>query len=103
MFNSGINRESTLIDLAVKHDIFAKAGSWYSYNEEKIGQGKESVRTFLLENPDISFKIENQIRDLNGLPLVAPRQAVVAPSTNGKKEKTVTALETEELEAAVGE
>ncbi|WCL50598.1 recombinase RecA [Leptospira sp. GIMC2001] len=103
MFNTGINRESTLIDLAVKHDIFAKAGSWYSYNEEKIGQGKESVRSFLLENPDISFKIENQIRDLNGLPLVAARQAVAAPSSNGKKEKPAPATESEELEAAVGE
>ncbi|MCW7503335.1 recombinase RecA [Leptospira paudalimensis] len=70
MYANGINRESSLIDLAVRHDLVAKAGSWYSYNSEKIGQGKEQVRNFFLENPDIAFKIENQVRDLNGLPLL---------------------------------
>ncbi|TGK78847.1 recombinase RecA [Leptospira montravelensis] len=70
MYANGINRESSLIDLAVRHDLVAKAGSWYSYNGEKIGQGKEQVRIFFLENPDIAFKIENQVRDLNGLPLM---------------------------------
>ncbi|MCW7493629.1 recombinase RecA [Leptospira sp. 2 VSF19] len=70
MYANGINRESSLIDLAVRHDLVAKAGSWYSYGGEKIGQGKEQVRNFFLENPDIAFKIENQVRDLNGLPLM---------------------------------
>ncbi|GBF41716.1 recombinase A [Leptospira ellinghausenii] len=70
MYANGINRESSLIDLAVRHDLVAKAGSWYSYNGEKIGQGKEQVRNFFSENPDIAFKIENQVRDLNGLPLL---------------------------------
>ncbi|EOQ87164.1 RecA protein [Leptospira yanagawae serovar Saopaulo str. Sao Paulo = ATCC 700523] len=70
MYANGINRESSLIDLAVRHDLVAKAGSWYSYNGEKIGQGKEQVRNFFLENPDIAFKIENQVRDLNGLPVL---------------------------------
>jgi recombination protein RecA len=88
MFNSGINRESTLIDLAVKHDLINKAGSWYSHNEDKIGQGKEQVRTYFLENPDIALKIENQIRDLNGLPLVPVEKAVTSGSSNGKKEKS---------------
>ena len=46
MFNSGINKESSIIDLAVKHEIIVKGGSWYSYNGEKIGQGKETVRAF---------------------------------------------------------
>ncbi|MEM7183532.1 MAG: recombinase RecA [Spirochaetota bacterium] len=68
IFNQGINRESSLVDLAVKHDIMAKAGSWYSYGSERIGQGKESVKTFLLENPEIANKIESQIRFLHDLP-----------------------------------
>lgn len=68
MFASGINRESSLIDLGVKHELLVKGGSWYSYNNEKIGQGKESARTFLLENPEIAKKIEAQIRNLNDLP-----------------------------------
>ncbi|MDZ4727758.1 MAG: recombinase RecA [Leptospira sp.] len=70
MYSNGINRETSLIDLAVKHDLIAKAGSWYSYKTEKIGQGKEQVRIFLSENPDIAFTLENQVRDLNGLPLL---------------------------------
>ena len=70
LFNQGINRESSLIDLAVQYDLINKSGSWYSYNDEKIGQGKESAKTFLMENPEISLKIENLIRDLNGLPQV---------------------------------
>lgn len=70
MYSNGINRETSLIDLAVKHDLIAKAGSWYSYKTEKIGQGKEQVRIYLAENPDIAFLLENQVRDLNGLPLL---------------------------------
>ncbi|TGL57908.1 recombinase RecA [Leptospira ognonensis] len=70
MYSNGINRETSLIDLAVKHDLIAKAGSWYSYKTEKIGQGKEQVRLYLAENPDIAFLLENQVRDLNGLPLL---------------------------------
>ncbi len=70
MYSNGINRETSLIDLAVKHDLIAKAGSWYSYKTEKIGQGKEQVRNYLAENPDIAFLLENQVRDLNGLPLL---------------------------------
>ncbi|MCG9874951.1 MAG: recombinase RecA [Leptospiraceae bacterium] len=109
MFSTGINRESTLIDMAVRHDLLAKAGSWYSYNGEKIGQGKEQVRNFFLENPEIAFKVENQIRDLNGLPvLVAPK---VAPAEKKAKEKATSSLggeeapEKEEIqrEVAVGE
>ncbi|MCZ8238528.1 MAG: recombinase RecA [Leptospiraceae bacterium] len=109
MFSTGINRESTLIDMAVRHDLLAKAGSWYSYNGEKIGQGKEQVRNFFLENPDIAFKVENQIRDLNGLPILVATKA--APSEKKAKEKAIPSLEVEEApekeeiqrEVAVGE
>lgn len=102
LFSNGINRESTLIDMSVRHDLLAKAGSWYSYNGEKIGQGKEQVRNFFLENPDIAFKVENQIRDLNGLPvLVAPK---VAPAEKKTKEKaSETEKEEAPVEVAVGE
>ncbi|MCC5815120.1 MAG: recombinase RecA [Leptospira sp.] len=102
MFKTGINRESTLIDLAVKHDLINKAGSWYSYKEDKIGQGKEQVRNFFLENPDIALKIENQIRELNDLPLVPVEDAIPQPSKNGKKDKEEEIEVVEEL-AAVGE
>lgn len=109
MFNSGISRESSIIDLAVKHDILVKGGSWYSYNGEKIGQGKETVRTYLQENPEILDKLESQIRDLNDLPSNGKTGAVSSKeSSNGKSNHSEkiekgarrnTALE-EELESA---
>jgi recombination protein RecA len=68
MFNYGVNKESSLIDLAVKHDIITKGGSWYSYNSEKLGQGKDAVRAYLLEHKDLAEKLEAQIRLLNDLP-----------------------------------
>ena len=87
MFNSGINKESSIIDLAVKHEIIVKGGSWYSYNGEKIGQGKETVRAYLQEHPDLSGKLEAQIRDLNDLPPNGNSVVAVAPvktTENGK-------------------
>jgi len=64
-FATGFSRESSIVDLAVKHDLLTKAGSWYSYKDEKIGQGKEQARVFLVDNPDIADKLEEMIRDLN--------------------------------------
>ncbi|MBK8395396.1 MAG: recombinase RecA [Leptospiraceae bacterium] len=83
MFNSGINKESSIIDLAVKHEIIVKGGSWYSYNGEKIGQGKETVRAFLQEHPDLSGKLEAQIRDLNDLPPNGSGVVAIKPTENG--------------------
>lgn len=56
MYANGINRESSLIDLAVRHDLVAKAGSWYSYGGEKIGQGKEQVRNFFSKIQTLHLK-----------------------------------------------
>ena len=63
LYGEGISREGELIDLGVENNLVEKAGSWYSYNGEKIGQGKDKVRTFLQENPDIANLIEQQLRD----------------------------------------
>jgi recombination protein RecA len=52
-----------LIELGVKYNFVDKAGAWYSYNGDRIGQGKENVRLFLKDNPDIANAIEKQIRD----------------------------------------
>ena len=62
LYNEGISRESEIIDLGVKHKLMDKAGSWYSYNGQKIGQGKENVRQFLKENPEIAKELEEKIR-----------------------------------------
>lgn len=66
-FNEGISRTSDLITLGVNYDLIQKAGSWFSYGEEKIGQGKDAVRQFLADNPKIAAKIEQEIRIKAGL------------------------------------
>ncbi len=62
IYGEGISREGELIELGVANDLIKKAGSWYSYGEDRIGQGKENVRKFLLDNPDIANTIETQLR-----------------------------------------
>ena len=62
LYNEGISREGEIIDVGVKLDIVDKAGAWYSYNGDRIGQGKDNVRKFLKENPAIAEDIEGQIR-----------------------------------------
>ncbi len=62
LYGHGISREGEIIDLGVQHGIVDKAGSWYSYGEDRIGQGKENVREFLKQNPPIAEDIEARIR-----------------------------------------
>jgi recombination protein RecA len=63
LYGEGISREGELIDLGVEHGFIEKAGAWYSYNGDKIGQGKEKVRLYLKENPDVANTIEKALRD----------------------------------------
>ena len=63
LYGEGISHEGELIDLGVEHKLIEKAGAWYSYNGDKIGQGKEKVRVFLKDNPDIAATIEQTLRD----------------------------------------
>jgi len=62
MYGQGISREGEIIDMGVEADIVEKSGSWYSYNGDRIGQGKDNVRDFLKENPAIAQDIEAKIR-----------------------------------------
>jgi recombination protein RecA len=62
LYGEGISHEGEIIELGVKQGIVDKSGAWYSYNGDRIGQGKENVRTFLKENPDIANEIEGRIR-----------------------------------------
>ena len=63
MYNEGISRESELIELGVEHDIVEKTGAWYSYNGDRLGQGKENVRQFLKDSPEVAAEIETLIRE----------------------------------------
>lgn len=62
LYNEGISRESEIINLATQLGLIEKAGAWYSHNQEKIGQGKENVRLYLKENPQLAAQLEQQIR-----------------------------------------
>ncbi|MEM6937229.1 MAG: recombinase RecA [Pseudomonadota bacterium] len=62
LYGEGVSREGEVIDLGVEHNIVDKAGAWYSYNGDRIGQGKDNVRNFLKDNPDLMAEIEGRIR-----------------------------------------
>ncbi|WP_431260083.1 recombinase RecA [Roseateles chitinivorans] len=70
LYGEGISREGEIIDMGVANKIVEKAGSWYAYGGEKIGQGKDNAREFLRENADLAVEIENKIRDSLGIPLL---------------------------------
>jgi recombination protein RecA len=85
LYGHGISREGEIIDLGVKEGIINKSGSWYSYGSERIGQGKENVREFLLANPEIAAEIEQKVR------------SILLPDTTSQESDVA------ELDAAVGE
>ena len=66
LYGEGVSWEGELIDLGVKYDIVEKSGAWYSYNGAKIGQGKDNVRVWLKENPDVANEIDSRIRAAAG-------------------------------------
>jgi recombination protein RecA len=70
MYGAGISREGTLLDLGVSCDVIAKSGAFYSYRDERIGQGRANARNFLLDNQDLADAIEAEIRERAGLPAV---------------------------------
>jgi recombination protein RecA len=63
LYGEGISREGEIIELGVQHGLIDKAGSWYSYGSDRIGQGKENVREFLRANPDVAAEVEQKIRE----------------------------------------
>ena len=67
LFTEGISKEGSLLDMALEHKIVTKSGSWFAYNEEHIGQGRENARLFLRENADVAEKIKSEILGKLGL------------------------------------
>ncbi len=67
MFGKGISKTGELVDLAADHDIIKKSGAWYSYNDQKIGQGRENTKKYLEENPEIYAEIQKKVREVLGL------------------------------------
>ena len=83
MYGQGISKWSELVDMAVQMDIIQKSGSWFGMGDERIGQGKESVKTYLQENPEIAEQVEAQVREnlwkMNNGGAKAPARAAERP------------------------
>ena len=67
MYGEGISKMGELLDLGVKAGVVEKSGAWFSYGDERIGQGRENAKTFLKENARIALEIEDKIRAAHGL------------------------------------
>ena len=63
IYGKGISKEGSVLDLAVDLNIIEKSGSWFSYNGEKIGQGRENIKKYMLENPKFMEEVEKKVRD----------------------------------------
>ncbi len=85
LYNEGISRLGDLIDSAVEANVIAKSGSWFSYRDERIGQGRDAVKKFLQENEKTSREIESEMRKKLGLPLPEGLQPARPSEPEGKK------------------
>jgi len=84
LYNQGISREGDLLDLGVDCGLVEKSGAWYSYADERIGQGRENARRFLLENPEVSAQLAEAVYAAKGI----KRLASVDPDATPEEEPT---------------
>jgi len=80
LYGQGISREGEIIDMGVEARVLEKSGSWYAYQGEKIGQGKDNARDFLRENASLSIEIENKVREAVGIPQLPSKATTEAPT-----------------------
>ena len=72
MYGAGISKTGELVDLGVKAGLVEKSGAWYSYDDQRIGQGRENAKMFLKDNPDVATRLEGRIRESHGLDFSFP-------------------------------
>ena len=96
LYGEGISRLGEVLDLGVAGHIVEKAGAWYAFNGEKIGQGRDNSREFLKENPELAIEIENKVRESLGIPPVQ-----VNPDAGDKANKSDKAAKPEKVEKTV--
>ncbi len=70
MYGKGISKEGCILDMSVEAGISTKSGAWYTYGEERLGQGREAAKQTLMDNPDLREKIERQVREHYGIPII---------------------------------
>lgn len=81
MYNQGISREGNVLDVGVREELVQKSGAWFSYNDTRLGQGRENAKQFFKDNPDVMYEIENKIREKHELPVLK-----TTATNNDKKE-----------------
>ena len=98
LYGEGTSREGEIIDLGVEAKIVEKSGAWYSYNGERIGQGKDNARQYLKERPELAYEIENKVRAHLGVPQLPPMPAAAStahPETPTKKSRPTAEMKEE--------
>ena len=91
IYGEGVSRIGEVIDLATKNDILEKSGSWYAYKGNKVGQGKENVKTYFKENPKVADEIENLVREKLGIAKKNKTSEKAAAKPVEEKERKVKA------------
>jgi recombination protein RecA len=89
LYGEGISREGDVLDLAVLHNIVDKAGAWYSYQGERIGQGRENVRGYLKENKDTFARVDAELRKKLGIKASDDAEVPSAPENGAEKAQEV--------------
>jgi recombination protein RecA len=89
MYNGGISKEGTVLDVGVKEEIVQKSGAWFSYNEIRLGQGRENSKQYLKENPAVMLEIENLIRQKHNLPVATASEVIAKPEGNLNSEVAI--------------
>jgi recombination protein RecA len=87
IYGKGISKVGDLLDLGVAHDIISKSGTWFSYNETRIGQGRENSKNFLIENSEMAAEIETRLRETLGLSASEPTPEESAEEPSAKEKK----------------
>jgi recombination protein RecA len=103
LYDQGISHESLLIDIGTEFEIIEKSGSWFSYGDLRLGQGKENSREFLIENPDILEEVEARVRMALGLTETgdsAPEEPVTQDADAAGSAEAVKAVGSTSAEAA---
>ena len=87
MYGKGISQTGELVDMASDLDIIKKSGAWYSYGSDRIGQGRENAKAYLVDHPDVFNEIDGLVREHYGIPKVERKEAVTAKAKGDNKEQ----------------
>ncbi|HHY40716.1 MAG TPA: recombinase RecA [Syntrophaceticus sp.] len=83
MYGKGFSREGDILDLGIDYNIITKSGSWFAYGEERLGQGRENAKAFLMEHPEITREIEDKIREMANVKPIVKTSEAKQQSANG--------------------